>query len=155
MRVTTYKVMLTDNFHNMLVKEKSMNYESISHIQSPDSVYKLMTEAFQLDKMAEEYIYLLALNTKGNLNAVFELSHGTVSQSLTTPREICIRCLLCGASRFIICHNHPSGDTSPSREDIHFTKILNEASRLIGLELVDHMIIGKNHSFYSYKEHQQ
>lgn len=70
-----------------------------------------------LDRRAEEYVYVVGLTTKTQALGVFEISHGAVSASICNPREIFIRLLLCGASTFVMIHNHPSGDTNPSKAD--------------------------------------
>ena len=91
-----------------LRKTASYTYEE-HPLNDSNKVVKLMHEVFSLDSRSEEYVYVLALDTKCNLLGIFEVSHGTVSQSMISNREIFIRLLLCGASCFIMVHNHPSG----------------------------------------------
>ena len=71
------------------------------------------------------------------------MGKGTVNCSLISIREILIRMLLAGAVSFILCHNHPSGDTNPSQEDIQITESIGKAGSLIGVSLLDHLIIGE------------
>ena len=78
-------------------------------------------------------------------------SKGTVNASLVTPRELFIEALQKNAVSIIILHNHPSGDPSPSREDMLTTKRIQDAGALIGIELLDHIIIGNN-CYISFRE---
>ena len=82
-------------------------------------------------KNAEEYVCLLALDTKCRVLGIFEVGHGTVNACLLHTREIMIKNLLCAASAFIVIHNHPSGELSVSRDDVSTTKKLYEAGELI------------------------
>ena len=72
------------------------------------------------------------------------LSKGTVNSSVLSPRDLFIEALRARAVRFAIVHNHPSGDPAPSREDILITRRVHEAGMMIGVELLDHIIIGDN-----------
>jgi DNA repair protein RadC len=133
--------------HNKLVKEKEILYNVDGGLSSPEKIHKLMTEVFELDRKAEEYLYLIALNTKCKPIGLFEVSHGTVNASLVSPREVYIRALLTGATNIIIAHNHPSKDCTASKEDLLTTRRLKEAGNLIGIKLLDHIIIGgKNYN---------
>lgn len=76
---------------------------------------------------------------------------GTIDRSLIHPREVFKNAYLCSASSFICIHNHPSGDTKPSRADIEITKTLIKIGRIQGIELVDHIITTDN-NFYSFFE---
>jgi DNA repair protein RadC len=68
---------------------------------------------------------------------------GTLDRAVVEPREILKRGLLCDAAAFIVYHNHPSGDPSPSREDREFTKRLASAADLVGMRLLDHVVVGQ------------
>lgn len=105
-----------------------------------------------MDRMAEEYCYLIALNSSFKTLGIFLISKGTVNVSLIAPREVFIRALLAGAVQIILCHNHPSGDTPPSRQDAELTKRIKETGELVGIPLADHIIIGGN-TYFSFKEH--
>lgn len=142
MRITKYRTEI-DNKINILVKEETTNYD-ISSISSPSIIADMLNDVYRLNKQAEEYIYLIALNTKNKIIGVFEVSHGTVGFSLVSPREIFIRALLVGASNIILAHNHPSGELEPSADDIKTTNRVAEAGKLIGIQLLDHIICGLN-----------
>jgi DNA repair protein RadC len=113
-------------------------------------VVNLMNIVYSLNEKAEEYVYMISLNTKSKPFAIFEVSHGTVNTSLMPIREIFIRALLSGAVSIIIVHNHPSGDPTPSPQDIQITKKVKEAGEIIGISLQDHIIIGDNNCYYSF-----
>ena len=156
MRITTYTTRIKDNL-NVLVKERAYNYKTEnSHLESADKVVKMMCDVFQIHLRAEEYVYLLSLDIKCRVLGIFEVGHGTVNACLLHTREIMIRNVLCGASAFIVAHNHPSGELSISKEDVSTTKKLYEAGELIGIHLLDHIIIGREdekETYYSMAEH--
>ena len=86
----------------------------------------------------------LMLNTKSKLIGETDISKGTVNASLVSPRELFIEALEKNAVSIILMHNHPSGDPTPSKNDILLTKRVTDAGNLIGIELLDHIIIGNN-----------
>lgn len=101
-----------------------------------------------LDK---EHLILVMLDSKCAMIKDMVLSVGTVNASLVNPREIFIEALRHNAVSVILLHNHPSGDAAPSRNDILVTKRIKSAGELIGIELIDHIIIGDN-KYTSLKE---
>lgn len=149
MRITTYRTELDENLHNTLVKEKSRNFP-VESFRNPKAVVEVLNSLFRLDKQAEEYVYMLAMNTKGRALGVFEVSHGTVNQSICSPRDIFIKALLCGAVRIILVHNHPSGDPAPSTEDITMYKRLREVGDLLDIKILDSIIVGNE--YFSFQE---
>jgi len=90
-----------------------------------------------------EKIWVLSLNTRGRLIRCTEISSGTATASLVHPREVYREALRVSASGVVVAHNHPSGDPQPSSADICVTKQLKESARIIGLEFVDHIIVGR------------
>lgn len=148
MRLTKYNLIKEDG-RPTLLKEKATNYEETC-LSSPEKIVDMFNSVFNANKMAEEHVWLLAFNTKFKPLGVFEISHGTVNLTLISPREIFIRLLLCGASKFVVAHCHPSGNTEPSKEDIKMTVQIQAAAKLINVELVDHIIIGDD--FFSFKQ---
>ena len=99
---------------------------------------------------AEERFELLALNAKGDLLAERILSQGTTTATLISPREFFREALRFGATTALAFHNHPSGDPSPSREDIQLTRRLRTAGESLGVALADHLILGCE-SFHSFR----
>lgn len=94
-----------------------------------------------------ERLHILYLNQKNVLIRDEEHQKGTIDQTPAYPREIIRRALELSASALILVHNHPSGDPKPSHIDIDFTKKLYSAAKIMGIELHDHLIIGKNDHF--------
>ena len=101
----------------------------------------------------QESMKLLMLDTKSRLIGEKDISKGTVNAALITPRELFIEALERGAVYIILLHNHPSGDPTPSKNDLLLTQRVNEAGELIGIHLLDHIIIGNN-CYYSLAEGQ-
>lgn len=151
MRVNTYTTRINEEKQTILVKECSTNYTGVKRLASPKDIAQTMQDVFSLNKCAEEYVYMISLNSACNPIGFFEVSHGTVTSSLLQPRELLIRALLSGATSIIICHNHPSSCPVPSQKDIDVTQNLKKSCDLIGIILHDHIIIGDN-SYLSFKE---
>lgn len=142
-RLIKYKTKLTENKRVTLCKEVSTNYPNLSYaIKSPEDAANLGKQFMRIHEETEEYLYLICLNTKNKVIGVFELTHGTVNSSLFSAREVFQKALLANAVSIILMHNHPSGDPTPSRQDIEVTKRTTEAGNLLGVELLDHIIVG-------------
>lgn len=145
MKVIKYKVLLDEENKNILVKESAQLYASEKgEMNTPAQIVHLCNDVLQANRLAEEHLWLLAFNTKNKLLGLFEVSHGTVNGSLITPREIFVRLFLCGAVRFVLVHNHPSGDPTPSQEDMAATERHIEVGKTMGIPLLDHIIIGSD-----------
>lgn len=152
MRITKYKTKLTNDGKAVLEKELSVNYPELDRtMNSPEKIARFAREFLHLHENAEEYLYMICLDTKLNMTSVFELSHGNVNSSIVGVREIMQKALLANAVSIILMHNHPSGDCTPSREDIEVTRRLYEAGKIVGVSVLDHLIIGRP-SFSSIKE---
>ena len=112
------------------------------YFNTPQSIADyFMQEMRHLDT---EQVTLVLLNSKNRLIKEIRLSKGTVNASLTTPREVFIYALKYEAVNFAMIHNHPSGDPTPSQEDIRLTNRIKESSKIVGINLIDHIIIGDN-----------
>lgn len=133
-----------------LVREKSFKYEMPDNIKKPDDVVEILEIVFKLSEQAEEVFVCLGLTTKNEITTAFEISRGSVNQTLVHPREVFKRLVLSNSAGFIIAHNHPSGKAEPSQEDIQITERLDKASQIMGIKLIDHVIIGYGVS-YSFK----
>ncbi len=110
------------------------------YIKSPDDIASIVMEDMRYLK--KECLKLIMLNTKNMVISIKDVSIGGLNSSIVHPREIYIEAIKRSSSSIIICHNHPSGDPSPSNEDINVTKRIYEAGKIIGIELLDHIIIG-------------
>ena len=149
MRINFYDTRIED-CRTVLVKEKAVNYKTDS-FSSPAPVTELLNSVASLNVMGEEHCYMLGLNNKGKLIGLFFISKGTVNMTCLNPREVFMRALLVGATSIVLCHNHPSGDPEPSRQDKEMTKKFKEAGELLGIPLIDHIIIG-GRGYYSFME---
>ena len=144
--------MVNISFLNLrVVKETSGRYDVRKKIQSPNDIFNIAQNVIQANEYAEENLWLITLDTKNNITGIFTVSTGSLNSSIVHPREVFKRAVLQNAASIIICHNHPSGDITPSQEDINITKRLYEAGRILGIELLDHIIIGDN-KYTSLKE---
>ena len=99
----------------------------------------------ELKNKKQEYFYCIYLNQNKKLIDKKLLFKGTLNKSLVHPREIFKAAYLCSAASIICVHNHPSGDTIPSKEDLNLTKALVEIGKMQGINIIDHIIIGKNY----------
>lgn len=149
MRITKYGLMIEQQRYT-LVKESAVNYAADA-LTTDAQICKMFTDLYKLNQLAEEYVYMAALACKGKVLGIFEVSHGTGNSSLLRPREVFMRLLLAGASSFVVIHNHPSGDCTPSKEDLTITRVLKEAGNMMGIPLVDHIIVGGSDHYSFYK----
>jgi DNA repair protein RadC len=90
-----------------------------------------------------EKFWILCLNRKHRLLKRIEVTSGTATSSLSHPREVFREAIRCNASVIVAVHNHPSGDPAPSKADLDITRQLRDAAKIIGIELLDHVIIGQ------------
>lgn len=134
-----------------LVKEESHKYEVETRISCPKDIYEVLTKVCRIQCNAEEVFILITLNTKNIVTGYFEVHRGTINTSLVHPREVFKRALLNNARYIMVAHNHPSGDPNPSKEDIQITERLKEAGNLLGINLLDHIIVGED-KYISLKE---
>ncbi len=101
--------------------------------------------------LKKEHLVALYLNAKNQLVHKETISMGTLNANLVHPREVFEPALKYSAAQIIAAHNHPSGDPKPSEDDLEVTKRLTEAGKMMGIELMDHVIVSKN-SHFSFKE---
>ena len=146
-RMTKYTTKLTENKRVTLEKEVTKNCPDLTYaIKSPDDAVSVGMDFMRIHEEPGENMYMICMNTKNKVIGVFEISHGTVNASLVTPREVFQKALLANAVSIILMHNHPSGDSTPSRQDIEITKRLTEAGKIVGIDVLDHIIIGDRYS---------
>lgn len=115
----------------------------------PESIARYYMEDMRHNK--QETMKLLLLNTKSKLIGETDISKGTVNMAIISPRELFVEALQKDAVSIILLHNHPSGDPTPSKEDVLVTRRIFEAGEMIGVDLLDHIIIGNN-CYISLKE---
>ena len=116
--------------------------EERSKIRSPRDVYNLLAPSLR-DERREHFVAVL-LDTKGGIIRQRTVSVGDLSSSIVHPREVFAEAIRHSAASLIVAHNHPSGDPTPSPEDAAVTRRLVEAGELLGIELLDHIVIGDN-----------
>lgn len=118
-------------------------------INSPSDISDMLIQ--EMRGFNQEILKVIVLNTKNNIIRVKDVFKGTLNTSIVHPREIYSEALKSGGASIIICHNHPSGDPTPSKEDINITKRIMECGKILGIKLLDHLIIGDK-EFVSLKE---
>jgi DNA repair protein RadC len=119
------------------------------NIKDPESVVKAIRASIK-DK-AKEHFKLILLNPRNKIIGISTISIGILNASLVHPREVFKDAITHTAASVVLAHNHPSGDPEPSEDDITITKRLIEAGKILGVEVIDHIIVGKN-GFFSFKE---
>lgn len=119
-------------------------------IKTPDDAAALVME--EMRHFDREHFRAILLNTKNQVIGTDKVSVGTLNSSVVHPRELFRNAIKRGAASVILLHNHPSGDPTPSREDKDITHRVMEAGKIIGIEVLDHIIIGDN-KFISLKAH--
>lgn len=145
-KVKAIQILCIVELSRRMAKARALNHLSFT---SPVTIADYYME--DLRHKEQEHLILMMLNTKNRLICDQVLTKGTVNSSLISPREIFIESLKKDAVYIILVHNHPSGDPTPSKEDIAVTMRLKEAGALIGIFLLDHIIIGDNR-YISMKE---
>jgi len=118
-------------------------------ISSPGDAAMFLMEEMRYYK--KEYFKIILLDTKNNIKKISEISVGSLNSSIVHPREVFSEAVANSASSVILVHNHPSGESEPSREDISLTNRLDECGKILGIKILDHIIIGDG-VFYSFKE---
>jgi DNA repair protein RadC len=117
-------------------------------IQSAFDIYELVRS--EIAHLEQENFVVIYLNVKGEVIHKETIFIGTINQTLIHPREIFKPAIKLAASAVVFCHNHPTGDATPSKADLEATNKLMEASSIVGIDLVDHVIIGRD-EYYSIK----
>ena len=131
-----------------LVKESSFLYQTLT-ISSPKDAYEMIKE--QLEGLDREQFIIACLNTKNEPTNITVVSVGSLNKAIVHPREVFKTAILSNAASIMAFHNHPSGETTPSQQDIQLTNRLYEVGELLGIKLLDHLIIG-DRTFTSLKE---
>jgi DNA repair protein RadC len=114
-------------------------------INSPEDVYRRLYPAMRESK--KEHFVELCLDTKNQVIREDTVSIGSLNANIVHPREVFRTALIESAAHIIVAHNHPSGDPTPSKEDVDITKKLVETGKIMGIEVLDHVIIGDGRHF--------
>lgn len=131
-----------------LVREKSMLYKG-RRVRSPRDAYELIRDF--LGNVDREDFIVLCMDTKNQPTCIQTVHIGSLNASIVHPREVLKPAILSNAASILVAHNHPSNDTTPSKEDIEVTKRLMEAGGIVGIDVLDHLILCED-SFRSLKE---
>jgi len=123
-----------------LVRETSLTLADRPVVRSPEDVARLLAD--HLQGVDREYFVSILLDTKNKVIGITTVSVGILDSSIVHPREVFKPAILCNAASLVVGHNHPSGDPSPSVEDTRITKRLHEAGEIIGIDLLDHIVVG-------------
>lgn len=133
----------------LLKRINEIKKKEFVYVNNPEVIFKLYQQSYLYVK--QEHFKIIYLNAKNAYLGDDTIFIGTISQSIIHPREIFNKLLLKSAYSFICLHNHPSGNSHPSQQDIDFTKNLARLAPLIGIHLLDHIIIGVD-NYFSFKE---
>ena len=152
MTVQAYNTRLDEMRYPILAETIKYNVDGRKRlVDNPRKVADFMANEVGLKDAAEEYFYAVAFDTKTRLIGLFEVGHGTVRNYLASTREIFMRLVMIGAVNWIAVHNHPSGDATPSETDKKLTETLKQASEVMGIPLLDHIIVGDG-EYKSFRE---
>ena len=130
----------------------SLEFKEKKVINHQTDIYQMISH--EISHLLQEHFICLYLNIKSEIIKKETIFIGTISQTLIHPREIFKMAIKLSASSIIFVHNHPTGDSNPSKADLLVTNKLMDISKIIGIEVVDHIIIGKN-EFYSIKNQKK
>ncbi len=126
--------------------------DEIIRINEPSDAYELVKD--ELAGSDREMLLSVMLTVKNDLIGVETVSIGSVTASTTTPRDVFKSAILANAVSIIVCHNHPSGDLTPSDEDIELTKQFVEAGELLGIKVLEHLIVS-NKGYKSLRDYHE
>lgn len=134
-----------------LAKRKNLEPENNqdAYIETPKDVVNIISK--ELADKTKEHFKIIMLNTRNKVIGVSGISIGTLNASLVHPREVFKAAIDHCSASIILVHNHPSGDPEPSDDDLIMTKRLVDSGKLVGIEVIDHIIIGKD-GYYSFKD---
>lgn len=133
-----------------MIKEDCVKYDARKPISAPKNAYDIAKEV-GMDENAEEEFWIMCLDTKNKPCGFHMISRGSLNSSIVHPREVFKRALLNNAASIMLYHNHPSGNPEPSQQDIETTKRLRDAGDIIGIQVLDHLILGDG-TYCSLKE---
>ena len=126
------------------MKIKFTGHPIIQHPSAIADVFHAILEAEPAHDKDKEHFWCAGLSTRNHIKYIELVSLGTLNSSLVHPRELFRFAIMQGTANIICCHNHPSGDTEPSEDDLRLTARMKECGHLLGIEVLDHIIIGNN-----------
>ena len=129
-----------------IFETEKKKYNSVT---SPEEMFKIISS--KINNYSKEHFYVISLDIRNNYIGIDEISVGTLTASLVHPRETFESAIRRHAAHIIIAHNHPSGEVEPSEDDLKITKRLVDAGKIMGIEVLDHLIITEMR-YLSFKE---
>lgn len=126
---------------------------SSKRLETTEDAVNLMAE--ELRKYDRELLCVLNMRTNGQVINMNVVSMGTLNGSMTSPRELFKSAILSNAASIILMHNHPSGSCKPSREDRLITKRMATCGAMLGIEVLDHIVVGSRGQYYSFYENHE
>jgi DNA repair protein RadC len=145
MKITKYSI--------KLVREVSAEYESIKGMTATNPIVsaEAFEKIFDLSSCPQETLVMLSLDNRNQIIGANKISVGGLSSTIVEPKNIFQYALLQNAAAIVIAHNHPSGVLEPSNDDIRLTATIEEAGDFLGIQLLDHLILGER-NYLSMKE---
>lgn len=124
-----------------LTKRLSKPIDNIKiKVKSPSDIADLFMQELRYEK--REIMKLVILNTKNIIQKIINISLGATNNVIVEPKEILLEAIKCQANKIVLIHNHPSGDPTPSKDDYRFTDRIYECADIMGIQLLDHIVIG-------------
>ncbi len=134
--------------------ERDMNSISIKSKQKSISTEEIVTLVKKkIGNFHKEHFIVISLDTRSKVQGIDTVFVGTLTSSLVHPREVLEAVMRRHAAKFIIAHNHPSGEPDPSEEDTRVTKLIFEAGQIMGISMLDHIVVGRD-SYFSFRENE-
>lgn len=131
-------------FRVQLVREQAVERVQL---EGPEDVAQIISH--YLENEDREHFVSMMLDAKNKVIGIHTVSIGTLCCTVVSPREVFKAAILANAASIIVAHNHPSGDLTPSPEDLQITEVLKKAGKLLDIEVLDHVIVGESGSYCS------
>jgi DNA repair protein RadC len=150
-------VELKDFVTSSEISEVSVKYQNRSKsktvVHSSKDAYNIFQVLYDQDTIEfQEQFYMLLLNNANCVLGWIKISQGGTTGTVVDPRIIFILALKTNSKSFILCHNHPSGNSIPSEADIRLTKAIRDSGKMLEIHLLDHLILGQEGSYYSFAD---
>lgn len=146
MTMKTYKIYKSE----LILQHEELKVEGVN-LRDTKSVLHFAENTLKISTFPEEVSFVICMNPSKKCVDFFELSRGTLLETQIGMKELMKRVLITNAHSFLIVHNHPMGDAIPSDEDYRVTEHVSDASKLLDIEFLDHIIIGQ-HNYLSMRE---
>lgn len=133
-----------------LEKQRCLRHGAVGpNLNTPTLIVDFLSKHYGCQP--QETVLAVGFNTRNELLGVLEVSRGGIDAAVADPKVLFSGLLLMGASAFILAHNHPSNDTTPSQQDILLTRQMSLASEALGIRMMDHLVIGRTGTFDSFR----